>query len=102
MASFEELKKTWHSKKELLDRFAEACSGEIIESRTCDGWDIMLQLIDKPKSSDCGIRGVMYTSVGSTYPDVYDELLTMVMRSNGWSTLEEIEVWLDLNGRLSQ
>lgn len=100
MASFEELKKTWRFKKELLDRFAKARKSTIVESKSYDGWDIMLQFVEL--KNWYSPKGVMYTSVGSTYPEAYDELLTMVMRSNGWSTAEEIEVWLDLNGRLSQ
>ena len=100
MASFEELKKTWRSKKELLDRFAKVRKSKIVESKSYDGWDIMLQFVElKNRHSP---RGVMYTSVGSTYPEVYDELLKMIMQSNRWSTVEEIEVWLDLNGGLSQ
>ena len=95
MANFEELKKTWHSKKELLNRFAKACKSKIVESKSYDGWDIMLQFV-KLKYWHSS-RRVMYTSVGATYPEVYDELLKTVMRSNGWSTVEEIEVWLDLN-----
>lgn len=97
MANFEELKKTWRSKKELLDRFAKTRKSKIVESKSYDGWDIMLQFVElKPRHS---LSGVMYTSVGSTYPEVYDELLKMIMQSNGWRTVEEIEVWLDLNSR---
>lgn len=97
MANFEELKKTWLSKKKLLDRYARARKGEIIEGKTGDGWDILLQLVEL--ISPHSVKGVLYTSVGATYPEVYDELLKTVMRSNGWSTVEEIEVWLDLNSR---
>ena len=92
--SFEELKKTWCDKKALLKCYAESCKGEIIE--THDDWDVIVQIVDRV-SPGCSIRGVMYTSVGSNFPEVYDELLTMVMSSHGWSTIEEMKVWIDLH-----
>ena len=91
---FEEMKKTWPEKRALLKCYARSCRGEIVESKTGDGWDIMLQLISMnlPNSQ----KGVIYTSVGPTYPEVYDELLSMVMSSHGWKTVEEMKVWIDL------
>lgn len=92
--SCEELKKTWRSKKALLKCYAESCKREIIE--THDDWDIIVHIADRV-SPGYSIRGIMYTSVGSNFPEVYDELLTMVMSSHGQSTIEEMKVWIDLN-----
>lgn len=95
MVSFEELRKTWRIKKEILERFARALNCEIIEHR--DDWYIIVDIVELGDSSLP--RNVMYTSVGTNFPEAYDELLTIVMCSRGWSTVEEIEVWLDLNSR---
>ena len=92
--TFEEKKRTWRKKKALLKCYAESCRGEIIEST--NGWDIIVQIVDHV-SPGCLIRGVMYTSVGSNFPEVYDMLLTMVMRSHEWTTIEEMKVWIDLH-----
>lgn len=92
--TFEEKKRTWRDKKALLKCYAESRKGEIIE--TNDDWDIIVHIADC-FSPGCSIRGIMYTSVGSNFPEVYDELLTMVMSSHGWKTIEEMKVWIDLN-----
>ena len=91
--TFEEKKRTWCKKKALLDCYAKSHGGEIIESS--NGWDIVVHItaLNTPLSP----KGIIYTSVGSNFPEVYDELLTMVMSSHGWSTIEEMKVWIDLH-----
>ena len=92
MQTFKEKLNTWRDKKALLKCYAESCKGEIFE--THDDWDIIVQIVDHvyPGYS----IGIMYTSVGSNFPEVYDKLLTMVMSSHGWKTIEEMKVWIDL------
>ena len=88
--SFEELKKTWRDKKALLKRYAESCKGEIIE--THDDLGIIVHIAKRVSPGY-----IIYTLVGSNLPEVYDELLTIVMSSHGWKTIEEMKVWIDLN-----
>lgn len=89
--SFDELKKTWRSKKALLERFAEAIDGNIFEKMTPDGWDIEVTLQSKEDNT------MSYKSVGSILPFVYDGLLNLVMYKYRWKTIEEMEVWIDLH-----
>lgn len=93
--TFEEKKRTWYIKKALLNCYAKSRGGEIIESRTNDGWDIAVHItaLNTPLSP----KGIMYTSIGSNFPEVYDELLSMVMQSHKWTTVEEMKVWIDLH-----
>ena len=91
--TFEELRKTWCDKKALLKCYAESCKGEIIE--THDDWDIIVQIVDRVSPGYS--TSIIYTSVGSNFPEVYDKLLSMVMSSHGWSIIEEMKVWIDLH-----
>lgn len=89
--SFEELKKTWKSKKALLKGFAEALGWNIFERITSDGWDIEVTLQSREDNA------MSYTSVGSMRPFVYDDLLNLVMHNYRWKTVEEMKVWIDLH-----
>ena len=90
MQTFKEKLKTWRDKKALLERFAEAIGWIIEECRTPDDWDIEVTLRSKNDYKQS------YVSVGSMYPDVYDDLLNIVMHNYRWKTIEEMEVWIDL------
>lgn len=95
--SFEEMKKTWRDKKALLERYAKSYNGDLVERSSNDGWDIVVQILDHCASPNHSLRAIMFESVGTNFPEVYDELLTTVMHSHGWNAVEEMKVWIDLN-----
>ena len=89
MINLSELLASLSETQSLLERFCKALGGSIVKSRTPDGWDWELYIV-------LGDR-VIYYSCGFYIAEIYDRLLKAVMTSNGWGSVDEMKIWLDLH-----